>query len=104
MTTRFRPRYGLMTAAFTSVALVATACGSDQAPEVDDRSSSPRAAIIAEPVAVTYDGGVAVLDGENLRVAAQIDMSGFSRLNAAGDGRHVLVSTARGWETLDAGA
>ncbi|MFE3292959.1 zinc metallochaperone AztD [Rhodococcus sp. NPDC059234] len=59
----------------------------------------------AEPrLAVTYDGGVMVLDADGLDVLAQFPVDGFARVNPAGDGRHVLVSTGSRFRVLDAGA
>ncbi|MGO1542749.1 MAG: hypothetical protein ACTHXA_00235 [Gulosibacter sp.] len=52
---------------------------------------------------VTYDGGLLVIDSQSLEVVADFEMDGFNRVNAAGDGRHVLVSTAGGWALLDTG-
>lgn len=54
-------------------------------------------------VALTYDGGVLVLDGTTLEVAADLLLTGFNRINAAGDSRHIMVSTADGFQVLDAG-
>lgn len=53
---------------------------------------------------VTYDGGLLVLDAETLEVEADLELPGFNRINDAGDGRHVLVSTEGGWAPLDAGS
>ncbi|MGY1707880.1 zinc metallochaperone AztD [Geodermatophilus sp. SYSU D00758] len=55
-------------------------------------------------LAITYEGGVQVLDGTTLEVLADEPLDGFNRLNPAGDGRHVLVSTQGGFQVLDAGA
>lgn len=54
-------------------------------------------------LAVSYDGGVQVLDADTLEVVADLPAEGYLRLNPAGDGRHVLVSTAGGFQVLDAG-
>lgn len=87
-------------------ALLATACASlpsgDDAPteasvdgtEVD--AQTPR-------VTVTYDGGILVLDGTTLEQAADLPIDGFTRVNSAGDGRHVLVTVPTGFQVLDAG-
>ncbi|MCM6773494.1 zinc metallochaperone AztD [Nocardia sp. CDC159] len=64
-------------------------------------ADSGRAAI-ADPVAVTYDGGIYLLDGRSLTVAGEVKLEGFNRLNPAGDDRHVLVSTSDGFRVLDA--
>jgi outer membrane protein assembly factor BamB len=60
-------------------------------------SSAPR-------LALTYDGGVQVVDAQTLEVLADEDLDGFNRLNPAGDGRHFLVSTSGGFQLLDGGA
>ncbi len=57
----------------------------------------------APRLAITYDGGVQVLDATTLEVLADEPLPGFSRLNPAGDGRHLLVSTRGGFQVLDAG-
>jgi len=54
-------------------------------------------------VALSYDGGVLVVDTSDSSVVADLPIEGYSRLNPAGDGRHVLVSTTGGWAVLDAG-
>ncbi|TLF73098.1 hypothetical protein FE391_15635, partial [Nonomuraea sp. KC401] len=57
---------------------------------------------VTDPLVVTYDGGLYVLDGRSLRLAKDIPLAGFNRVNPAGDERHVLVSTATGFRVLDA--
>lgn len=52
---------------------------------------------------VTYDGGLKVLDAQTLDEVADVELAGFNRLNAAGDGQHVLVSTTGGFQVLDTG-
>ncbi len=59
-------------------------------------TSSPR-------LALTHDGGVRVLDATTLETVADLPLDGFNRLNGAGDGRHLLVSTQGGFRVLDAG-
>ncbi|SEJ58489.1 hypothetical protein [Demequina mangrovi] len=54
-------------------------------------------------IVVTYDGGILVLDANTLETEADIALDGFTRLNVAGDGRHVGVSTTGGFQILDAG-
>jgi len=58
----------------------------------------------APRLALTYDGGVQVVDATTLEVLADEPLDGFNRLNAAGDGRHFLVSTQGGFRLLDGGA
>ncbi|WP_407320162.1 zinc metallochaperone AztD [Isoptericola halotolerans] len=54
-------------------------------------------------LAVTYDGGIKVVDAQTLEEVADFELAGFNRLNAAGDGQHVLVSTTGGFQVLDTG-
>ncbi|HEY5981479.1 MAG TPA: zinc metallochaperone AztD [Microlunatus sp.] len=61
------------------------------------------AAAVTPRLAVTYDGGVQVLDAASLELIADLPLPGFNRLNPAGDGRHVLVSTEGGFRVLDTG-
>jgi hypothetical protein len=85
------------TAVVSTVAstLVLAGCGAGQAQQ-------PSA--VTEPVAVTYDGGIYVLDGKTLEVKTDVKLAGFNRLNAAGDDKHVMVSTSSGFRVLDAAA
>lgn len=61
-------------------------------------------------LAISYDGGVMVLDagdldaGEAPEVLAELPAEGYLRLNPAGDGRHVFVSTDEGFRALDMGS
>ncbi|MGH3586639.1 MAG: zinc metallochaperone AztD [Pseudonocardia sp.] len=65
-------------------------------------AAAPPPAAVTDPLVVTYDGGLQVLDGATLAVARDIPLPGFNRVNPAGDDRHVLVSTATGFRVLDA--
>lgn len=76
--------------------LVLGACGG--APE---QAAAPT---VTEPLVTTYDGGIHVLDGTTLQLAKDIPLTGFNRVNPAGDDRHVLVSTSTGFQVLDAAA
>jgi hypothetical protein len=55
-------------------------------------------------IAVTYDGGVQILDAATFEVLADVPYEGFTRVNPVGDGRHVMVSATGGFHVLDAGA
>ncbi|MGA6206068.1 zinc metallochaperone AztD [Nocardia testacea] len=57
---------------------------------------------IADPLAVTYDGGIHLLDGSTLVRAGGVELPGFNRVNPAGDDRHIIVSTAAGFRVFDA--
>ncbi|RYB92945.1 hypothetical protein EUA93_00395 [Nocardioides oleivorans] len=111
----------------TLVVLGASACGTDSstsrstssgagspAPAASPDTSSDTAseaaagsgteAASATPrLAVTYDGGVLVVDATSGEVVVDEPMEGFVRASAAGDGRHVLISGAGGWQALDLG-
>ncbi|RXR27106.1 hypothetical protein EQW78_01780 [Oerskovia turbata] len=54
-------------------------------------------------IALTYDGGVVVLDGTSLEQVADLPVDGFTRLNPAGDERHVIVSAGDAFRVLDLG-
>lgn len=91
---RWFNRIGAMSCA--AAALTACSSGGDTAPA----EQGP----IPEPLAVTYDGGLYVLDGETLEVRQDIPLDGFLRVNPAGDEGHVLVTTDGGFRILDAAA
>ncbi|KOX09994.1 hypothetical protein ADL05_24965 [Nocardiopsis sp. NRRL B-16309] len=87
-----------------SAGLLLTACGAGQDTAAEDGGDpvAAEAAAVTDPVVTTYDGGLYVLDGDTLEVAADIKLEGFNRINPAGDDRHVLVSTSEGFQVLDA--
>ncbi|MDO3399926.1 zinc metallochaperone AztD [Mycolicibacterium neoaurum] len=104
---RWLYRVGALT--FTAAALAACSSGTEGADSTanSETSGSPAtsaapSAPIPEPLAVTYDGGLLVLNGETLEVAKDIPLEGFLRVNPAGDEGHVLVTTTEGWRILDA--
>ncbi|MFW0793025.1 zinc metallochaperone AztD [Gordonia sp. CPCC 205515] len=86
-----------------------TACGTDTASttagssraasgtaSVEQQSATPR-------LALSYDGGILVLDADNLQQVADLPVDGFIRLNTADNGRNVFVSTSDGFRVLDMG-
>ena len=90
-----------------SVTMLAAGCGAEQ--KADDAgtgttTSAPTEQAAASPrLALSYDGGVIVLDAGNLQEVADIPIDGFVRLNSAANGRHVLVSQSDGFAVLDMG-
>jgi hypothetical protein len=79
---------------------------SDESASIDWSNVRDRIRLAKAPVgrlAATYDGGVMVLDGRTLRVVADIPLEGFLRLGAAGDDRHIVVSTDDAFRFLDTG-
>ncbi len=105
-------RYG--GAAFTVVAATfAAACGgtteadTPAADTIETTTTTVAASEVAtaQPrLALTYDGGVLVVDEEELTVVDDFALDGFNRLSPAGDGRHVLISTEGGFRALDTGS
>ncbi|MER7474791.1 hypothetical protein [Micromonospora sp. NPDC000018] len=87
-----------------AASLALTACASDTNSESGSPSSSSTTASVKEPVAITYEGGIYVLDGETLKVAHTVALDGFNRVNPAGNDTGVFVSTEAGFQVLDAAA
>ncbi|QYJ05735.1 hypothetical protein KUV85_08665 [Nocardioides panacisoli] len=109
--------FKLKTVPLLTGALLLTACGSsatDRATETTTSSatdSAPSSATTgatevsgAEPrLALTYDGGILVLDAESGEVLDDAPLEGFTRLSPAGDDRHLFVSATGGFTALDLG-
>lgn len=93
-----RARAGLITLSLTAVAALAACSSPSSAPT----RPSPDAAV--ERVAISYAGGILVLDGATLDTVADLPSEEFTRLSAAGDGSHVLVTMSEGFQVLDTGA
>lgn len=55
-------------------------------------------------LAVLHEGGVLVIDATTLTEVADVETDGVTRLAEAGDGRHVMLTTADGFAVLDGGA
>jgi outer membrane protein assembly factor BamB len=66
-------------------------------------TAADEAAAVTPRLVVSHDQGLQVLDANTLKPVADLDMPGFNRLNAAGDGRHIVVSTTGAFQILDAG-
>lgn len=101
-------RRATLAVATSATLLALSACSSEDdtsSDETDEPSPSAAAAVETAPrVAVSYEGGILVLDGETLEVVADLDSEEFTRLNPAGDDRHVMVTVADGFQLLDTGA
>ncbi|MGW5700534.1 zinc metallochaperone AztD [Amycolatopsis japonica] len=87
--------------ATTASTLALAACATEQPAAGPGKDAAP-APVVANPVAVTYDGGIVLLDGKSLQVAKNLPLEGFNRLNPAGNDRHLMVSTSTGFRVLDA--
>lgn len=79
------------------------ATGGSEPTETTTSAPAVEAAGLSPRLVLTYDGGIQVLDSTSLETIEDIELEGFNRLNPAGDGRHVLVSTAGKFQVLDAG-
>lgn len=102
-----------------AVALLAAACSDNsnakpvqdatqnQSTDVDQtdqpNSVASETATLQARIAVTYDGGIRVLDANTLEPVADLPTSGFTRLNALGDERNLVVSGPGGFSLLDMG-
>ncbi|MGO1837932.1 MAG: hypothetical protein ACTH0E_00295 [Candidatus Microbacterium stercoravium] len=90
-----------------AVALLAAGCATDASP--DDASAGSAAEAPADVtagsrIAVSLDGEVGVLDADTLELIETFPSDDFTRVNPVGDGRHVLVTTAEGFQVLDTAA
>ncbi|MDZ7914941.1 MAG: zinc metallochaperone AztD [Rhodococcus sp. (in: high G+C Gram-positive bacteria)] len=93
-------RAGITVLAFGAVATLA-ACSSGSTPAADPPSSTREA---GARIAVSYAGGISVLDEATLEPVADFDSEDYTRLNLAGDGRNVMVTTSTGFQVLDTAA
>lgn len=93
------------TALALAVSTVLTACGGDDSSsdaKTEGTASATPAAAVKDPLVATFDGGLYILDGESLKLTKTLQLSGFNRVNPAGDEDHVVVSTDTGFRMLDA--
>ncbi|MCT2084731.1 hypothetical protein M3D75_01220 [Microbacterium enclense] len=86
-----------------TVGLAACSGTGSTAPAPVSSSSSSTADETGTRVALSYPGGIVVLDGQTLEVVGDVASEEFTRLNSAGDGRHIMVTTSAGFQVLDAG-
>lgn len=103
MRTRTLRRAGLIAVAAGAVATLA-ACSSTPSASYDAGAETPSATVAGPRIAVSYEGGILVLDGETLEQVADLASEEFTRLNPAGDGRHVMVTMSEGFQVLDTAA
>lgn len=84
----------------------APAAGSDPTTTTEEPAASPthESAGPSPRLAYTFDGGVAVVDAMSLEVVREFGAEGFTRLNPAGDGRHLFLTEGESFRLLDAGA
>jgi len=80
--------------------------GADPQPGGQPAGSAPARQEVQGPaprLVLTHAEGITVLDARSLEVVGEAGLDGFNRLNPAGDGRHVLVSTGNAFRVFDAG-
>lgn len=75
---------------------VSTAVGAPTGKTVEEGSRTPR-------LAITHDKGVIVLDAVTLTQLGDFPLDGFTRLNPAGDDRHLVVTEGDTFRWLDLG-
>ncbi|MDV6261921.1 zinc metallochaperone AztD [Rhodococcoides yunnanense] len=105
MRTPYFRRAGITVLTLGAVATLA-ACSSGAGPADDSTTTDTTAAAIeaGDRVAVSYEGGLRVLDAATFETVADFESEEYTRLNLAGDGRNVLVTTSEGFRVLDTGA
>ncbi|MEV6278543.1 zinc metallochaperone AztD [Nocardia sp. NPDC051832] len=96
MNIRSRATKTVALSALVASAVALGACGAD-----DTADKHPHEAG-AEPIALTYDGGILVLDGETLEQKGDVKLEGFNRLNPAGDDHHLMVTHKDTFKVFDA--
>lgn len=93
-------RPALIALGLAAAAMLTACAGTAPAPA----SSTSADATAGERVAISYEGGILVLDGTTLETVGDLASEEFTRLNRAGDGSHVLVTMSEGFQVLDTGA
>lgn len=94
--------------ALTAAILTLASCGAPPEPRNSPTPTAPQRQEVAAAtprVAVTTEQGVTILDGTTLTPAGQIPSAGatFTRLNSAGDGRHLFWTAGEEFRLIDMG-
>lgn len=97
-------RVGLAALAAGTVAALAACSAPAEGDQSAGAGTTTSASASGSRLAVSYEGGILVLDGQTLETVADLDAEEFTRLNPAGDGRHVMVTMSEGFQLLDTGA
>lgn len=95
------PRAGMVALAIGATVTLSACAGGTAPGSAAPASTAPADAVTR--VALSYPGGILVLDGESLETVGDFSSEEFTRLNSAGDGQHVMVTTSKGFQVLDAG-
>lgn len=102
MGTTAHTRRATAASAILAASLVLTACGEGGSDSDEEGGGRDAAAQVRDPLVLTYDGGLYVLDGKTLELAEDVELEGYNRVNPAGDDSHVMVSTSQGFRVLNA--
>jgi outer membrane protein assembly factor BamB len=103
MSSSSRIRRGAALSALVFTSVLVPACGAGEADRTSAKGAEEQHGVeVKKPIVATYDGGIYVLDGETLKVAKDVPLKGYNRVNPAGDDRHIMVSTSKGFRVLDA--
>lgn len=94
----------LSAAAIGAVVTLASCAGADSSAPASTPGDAGSGDQASARVAVAYEGGILVLDGETLETVADFESEPFTRLNPAGDDRHVMVTMSEGFQVLDTAA
>ncbi len=89
-------------AALAGATMLLTACTTSPAtpaPSSEPHETSSEAG--NERLAVSYEGGIAVLNAQTLEVVQEFPSEEFTRLNPFGDDKSIAVTTASGFQILD---
>ncbi|MFK4760591.1 zinc metallochaperone AztD [Microbacterium sp. ZW T5_45] len=95
-------RRAVLGAAALGAAATLASCATAPAAPASSSDASPSEA--GPRVAISYEGGILVLDGTTLETVADFESEPFTRLNPAGDDRHVMVTMSEGFQVLDTAA
>jgi hypothetical protein len=113
-----RTKQSLATVAVVMLTAALTACSSaDSADGGATASTEPSAtsegttaaselvevATLDHRIVMTYDGGLMTLDTGSGEIIDEVELAGYLRVNEAGDGRHVFVTTSEGFQVYDGG-
>ncbi|MGW9763160.1 hypothetical protein [Micrococcus aloeverae] len=126
-------RTAALSATLAAAAIALTACGADAAPsgptsapasaaggsespageataassvsEEDrvDPTQTTEVSSVMPRILLSHEDGLTLLDAESGEVVKEQDVTGFTRLSNAGNGKDVLVTTGNGWEVFSTG-
>ncbi|WP_286930898.1 MULTISPECIES: hypothetical protein [Aeromicrobium] len=96
-------RQGRLALAVLVAGSVLAACGESGSGSPEEADEHEGREVSGPRLVVTTQDEVLVLERDSLESVAALPAEGFTRVNAAGDGQHVFVSTEDGFRLLDTG-